>query len=226
MVTSGAARAIRRPKRRSKGLVGEWIRQEYDTSNVPDLSGNGNHGTITSATWVAGRRSPLRALSFDGSGDSVNCRNGASLQITSNTTIEGWFKTSANGDIIKKYNGTGNQRRFAVYITGGVMSFRISADGAAVKNINGSATVTDGIFRHFAAVYDSSYLYLYINGVSDKAPVAHTTGIFNSNQNLIFGQANVVGDFNGVLGLVRIYNRALSAREVLDNYNNSRRRFV
>ncbi len=62
-------------------------------ATITDFSGQGNHGTITGATWVR-LPSGLWVLSFDGD-DYVGCGNAVNLQITNNLGIEVWFKTPA-----------------------------------------------------------------------------------------------------------------------------------
>ena len=56
--------------------VGLWLMNEGGGSRVNDLSGNGNTGTHTGATWVAGNSCP--AVNYDGN-DYTNCGNGPSL---------------------------------------------------------------------------------------------------------------------------------------------------
>src|SRR4051812_47331231 len=59
-------------------------------------SGGGNHGTLTGGpAWQgpAGRPGGWGSVSFDGSDDYVDCGTGASLGITGDLTIAGWFLT-------------------------------------------------------------------------------------------------------------------------------------
>ena len=52
------------------GLVAAYSMDQGAGTTLPDLSGDGNTGTISGATWSAGGRFGS-ALSFNGSGDLV-----------------------------------------------------------------------------------------------------------------------------------------------------------
>ena len=59
-------------------------------TTVWDYSGNGNHGTITGATWVR-LSSGVWAKNFDGN-DYINCGTASNLQIATGF-LECWFRT-------------------------------------------------------------------------------------------------------------------------------------
>ena len=61
-------------------LVANWPMKEGTGSSIADLSGNGNTGTITGATWVKTTGGDS-CLSFDGTDDYVDCGNNASLSM-------------------------------------------------------------------------------------------------------------------------------------------------
>ena len=70
----------------------------------------------------------------------------------------------------------------------------------------------------------------YKNGIEDpNSPVnASTINPLSSTDPLYIGIRNPLSDpraFDGRIGAVQIYNRALSAAEVLQNYNNQKSRF-
>ena len=69
------------------GLVAAYAFDESSGSTVADASGNGNNGTISGATRVAGGRHG-GALSFDGVDDMVTVADAASLDLTSGMTLE------------------------------------------------------------------------------------------------------------------------------------------
>jgi parallel beta-helix repeat protein len=74
------------------GTVAWYHLNEATGTTVTDSSGNGNHGTISGATWRrSGSTNP--ALVFDGVDDTVSIPDDASLDLE-NMTIEFWMKTS------------------------------------------------------------------------------------------------------------------------------------
>jgi hypothetical protein len=64
--------------------------------SLPDLSGNGNNGTIANASWSTGGKYGS-ALSFNGTNAIVNVPDSASLDLTSGMTLEAWVNPSALG---------------------------------------------------------------------------------------------------------------------------------
>jgi len=85
------------------GLVGCWTMQEGGGSTVYDLSGHGNHGTLTNmdpaTDWVVGPYG--RALDFDGSDDYVNVAGAArTLGAASNLSLWIMVRPSFAGAVV------------------------------------------------------------------------------------------------------------------------------
>ena len=68
------------------GLVAAYGFNEGSGTVVTDLSGNGNNGTITTATWSASGKFGS-ALSFNGTNSWVTVTDSASLDLTSGMTL-------------------------------------------------------------------------------------------------------------------------------------------
>ena len=72
-------------------------------------------------------------------------------------------------------------------------------------------------WAHLAATYDGATMRFYVNGVQ-VASRAQTGAIATSTNPLQIGGDSIFGQyFAGRIDEVRIYNRALSASEVLDD---------
>src|SRR5262249_51552641 len=70
-------------------LVAAYGLNEGTGTTVTDLSGNGNNGTISNATWTtAGKYGG--ALSFNGTSSVVNIPDSPSLHLTTAMTLEAW----------------------------------------------------------------------------------------------------------------------------------------
>ena len=78
----------------SGGLVAAYSFDQGSGATVSDLSGQGNAGTISGATWTTQGRFGS-ALSFDGANDSVDLANPQELQLTGSVTLSGWINSSA-----------------------------------------------------------------------------------------------------------------------------------
>ncbi|MBI4009945.1 MAG: hypothetical protein HY361_02000 [Candidatus Aenigmarchaeota archaeon] len=227
-------------------LVAYWSFNDGSGTTAKDSGGN-NDGTLmnsTSATcfingacpeWVEGRHG--FALDFS-RGDYVNAGNDSSLKITGDLSIEAWVRINSsditgNPAIVSKWAGSvPNQRAYSIgFNLSDAITFAISKDGTFIGGasiINSTATFAGGPnWYHFVGTYKSvtdgtSKMNLYINGIKATAEVTTAVSpIFGSPVNLTIGASSPgSGQFNGTIDDVRIYNRALTADEILIEYNN------
>ncbi|PJC47265.1 MAG: hypothetical protein CO035_06585, partial [Candidatus Omnitrophica bacterium CG_4_9_14_0_2_um_filter_42_8] len=138
-------------------LVGYWNIDEGSGSYAYDASGSGKTGTITNATFVAGKFNT--ALSFDGSGDYVSM--GTVGGYSNALTVSAWVNHSAAadwddivaggcGDILFGFNS--NQLWWGCQCNSPVTGVQYNT------NINGA-------WHHVVGVYDGSTSRLYVDGV-------------------------------------------------------------
>ena len=177
-----------------------------------------------------------RALRFDG-GDNVSVVDGVALtklDLTNGMTLEAWVNPSTmNGwesVIYKERGGAGTGLlSYALYAQDGDPSLppagyvRTSAGGPD-RGIQALTQLPLNVWSHIAVTYTtgagpaSSTLNFYVNG----ALVQTITNAINQNllpstQPLRIGNSNasISEGFNGMIDEVRVYNRALSAAEIL-----------
>jgi hypothetical protein len=94
----------------------------------------------------------------------------------------------------------------------------------------GPNIVRDGLvsWYHVVGVYSANnFVKIYINGVEDYS---RTSGVYSSlnpdsTQNITSGWASGLSYFPGKIANSRIYNRALTAEEIQQNYNAQKSRF-
>ena len=80
----------------------------------------------------------------------------------------------------------------------------------------------DGNWNHIVVTYDETNLKFYINGALDET-IAYTSTIPNNDVDLHIGaRPDGVQLFESDIAQPRIYNRALTASEVLQNYNSGK----
>jgi len=213
------------------GLVGAWNFEEGSTGSadgatIVDLSGNSNDGTgndganNTGLSWTSGKYG--NAIDFDGTDDFVDCGDVLDMG-TDDLSIDCWIKAnlSAQAEVVWKGGGSDVQEGYQVFINGdGEMNFNIS-NGTNRVSTSPSHAVNDNTWHHIIAVADrTSSSYLYVDGV--QVAIASITGInddiSSTNKFTIGATASPSSPFNGLIDSVRIYNRALTASEVYDNY--------
>src|SRR5262249_31144954 len=84
-----ASACLRLEDRTLPSLVAAYSFDEGTGNVLHDVSGNGNDGTVASATWSSGKYGG--ALTFTGaSGSSVTVNDSASLDLTTGMTVEAW----------------------------------------------------------------------------------------------------------------------------------------
>lgn len=79
----------------SPDLVGAYSFDTGTGTSVPDVSGHGNAGTITGATWTTDGRYG-GALRFDGAGDLVRVPASTSLDMSRGLTLSAWIRPTAD----------------------------------------------------------------------------------------------------------------------------------
>ncbi len=220
----------------NKGLVGYWLFNEGMGDKVNDLSMNGNIGTLMGMAFpstVASGWNPSKkgvGLNFDGVNDYVDAGNAASLNITAAITVEAWIKlstVSANQVVVAKwYSGGWTINSYLLYIGQDLFNnkfgFSIQQTNGIIIIIHSTDTFNINEWTHIVGVADGFNLYVYKNGVSAGIPVSYDGSIAQQpTRDTIIGklrQEDNVYLFNGSISEVRIYNRALSVKEIMELY--------
>ncbi len=158
----------------------------------------------------------------------------------SNYTIEVWCwinstqnDTGTNdNDIVEKWN-TGNEGAYPYVIRWfrGTSNILIGAYNGS-SNPSASFAATTNTWQQIVAVFNHSGTTLsgYRNGAFQTSTALNLTGTISNSSLLNLGRRgdSVGGGFNyftGRIGILRIYNKALSAAEIAQNFQADRGRF-
>ena len=193
----------------SNGLVGYWKMDEASGDAV-DSSGNGYTGTVTGTTVTSGKYGNAR--SFNGS-ERITTTNAQQL---ADFTVSVWFKD--NGVV------TDYERLVDKSYAGG---FWLGRNGSSASSWGGGileanapygifGTFTDGQWNHMVSIRRGTTHELYANGTlvasnTVSASLLDTTAIQIGNGTTNQGATATIDE-------TRIYNRALSPKEVRDLY--------
>lgn len=203
-----------------------------------DLSGYGNHGTLTNMAnpstatsgWAAGG-----GCIYDGENDYLGMGNVLDFERTSSFSIGLWFKGAGSntGDfLVSKQTTTAYEYRgYIIYVDDfDRICFMLRNESKTGNYIRVStvATYTDTNRHRAVATYngnsDASGVKIYVDGIKQTTTIignALSATISNSASFNIAGRNNAVGsNFNGLIDDVRIFNRALSADEARELYSN------
>ena len=230
----------------SNGIIGCWDaagkRSYPGTGNTWTDDVNGNNGTLENMSAAYGFESDKGGIiRFDGADDYVEIGaygvNSVLNWGSGNGTVGVWMKSDDHqGTLIAMgAAGSGGKRYLIQYDnSGNKISFAMDND-VTLKAANGSDTdgLTDGKWHYVVGMRNGQYIYLYVDGVLDATTdlgAGYGSVDYTSNGGLYMGGIWHVGDtvghiWGGSLALAHIYNRALSADEVSQNYNATKWRF-
>jgi hypothetical protein len=200
-----------------------------------DFSGNSNNGTLLNGpTFNTGSGG---SIVFDGAEDYVTIPYRPSLGLTSQGSINIWcYPTTLSQGLFAGLLGMttgGNNNEQSYYILWRKQNNNIQAgiqNGGTYNTIQ-TPLPTSISWYNFTLTWNGSSLNLYQNGVSVSTPVAQTINAQALNSAVAVGGRMFGGDsgnngyFNGYIPIAQIYNRALTATEVLQNYNATRGKF-
>jgi hypothetical protein len=187
-----------------------------------DLSGRNNVSTITNSPVYSSSNGGY--FNFDGVDDYVEIQNSSSISPTSEITVSCWCRvTAASGTMIRRngndylleWNPETNKLEWYLFTSSGAY-FIYSSLGL-------SFNVWYNTLVNYKAGVGGN---MYLNG-SILPTTVGATELGNLNQsNSYLRVGNYGGEtFQGSIAQVSIYNRALSAAEVAQNYAATRGRF-
>ncbi len=201
-----------------------------------DLSGNGNNGTLTNGpTFSAGN---MGSIVFDGTNDYVDTVNtGTTFQFANVTfTVSLWIKTtSSTGGVIISKGATASTAGwlFQFDSSGTVSGTTKGSDGFNTYNRSSTSTVNNNTWRNIVSVYTtntttlgSNTTSIYIDGVLSNGTGTLGGAVYATTTDTIqIGRRPTGAYWSGSVSNIQIYNRALSATEILQNYNATKSRF-
>ena len=183
-----------------------------------------NNGTLTNGPTYS--LATNGSIVFDGTNDYVAA---TAPTFFNNYTISCFFNiTSLNASaagLIVWGNETTSQRRGIVYWNGGSGTNYKIYSSTFGSNVAGTTNLAISTWYHATVTVDGSgNAAVYLNGLQQNTGT--NTLATPSANTLKIGTSISAGEYlNGQIALVQIYNRVLSASEVLQNFNADRQRF-
>jgi len=94
-------------------------------------------------------------------------------------------------------------------------------------SVNAVGNYIDGNWHNVVGTYDKQNLKIYVDGVLKNTSSSFTSDIlYSGTLNFLIGfHAESTTYFEGKIATTSLYNRALTATEVLQNYNATKTRF-
>jgi hypothetical protein len=210
----------------TNGLVGYWP----FNGNANDESGNGNNGTVNGATLAQDRFGIAdKAYSFNGVDNNIEIADSPELNFGVNPSfsISMWYTvnslqpmgllTKAQTSFLDPNVNGWNWKGYNFYLESGVAYIQHSAP------CNGNMTYSiDPLPNHLVMTIENSTIRIFMNSVEvlQFSCGNLTTETVSNNMPLFFGiDRDQFSHLNGTLDDIGIWNRALTADEVLTLYN-------
>ena len=205
-----------------------------DKNSYPD---SGTTWRNMSENEVSGTNSNMTYSSLNGGHFIFNnvssvstISNYPALNPTTELTIESWVNFDANSDDFIFEKGNVNTQ-YSLFSHSTDIVFRTYHSGDVTYHTQNPAKSTVGVvngqWHHIVGSWDGSTKRIYIDGILKDSVsksgnlITQTTGAAIGR----FGGTSTGYFFGGKIAKVSVYNKGLSASEVLQNYNAQKSRF-
>jgi len=192
-----------------------------------DRGGNGNNGTLTNGPTFDSANGG--SIVFAGDDEYIATNNILELG-SSNFSINIIFKstgTSWQYFTSNKANFNGPFCRTGMELTSGKLRFYLEEDNQSNLVVLSQNAYNDGNWYEVVFVRTGSTGYIYVNGQLENSGTTKSGNVGDSTSNWAIGggPGDSSGNLIGSISTVKIYNKALTADEVLQNYNATKSRF-
>jgi hypothetical protein len=199
----------------------------FDAGNLVSYGGDGTttYSLINSTTGTLNNGVGFNSanggyFTFDGTDDNINIATvgGYSNQLT----CESWFRTTSSATWKNMICGPGGDIIYTV--NGNKINFGSQGSNPIPHDNLSNTIVNTGAWFHACVTYNGATVNIYINGVLD-ATYSETGSQTPGNLRIGSNEAGNSEFFSGDLPIVRLYNRALTQAEVIQNFNAQKARF-
>ncbi len=226
------------------GIVAHWSMDDNAATDVVIDSAGSDTGELvngdndmTSENSIAGKVNT--ALDFDGNDDYIQVSDSASLDVTS-VTISAWAKISSQFGveyIVTKMDDwnvpafyTGSRASYGIQIFSGRVAFMVSDTGHAMVAEETISKLSTNTWHHIVGTYDGAGTHLiYVDGdLADSNGRGFASGpIYVGPGRLTIGalfngwSGLYVGEFDGPIDDVMVFDRVLSPTEISSLYRDT-----
>ena len=188
---------------------------EDNPGTAVDWGPNSNAGTGTGTDRVIGRFG--NALTANGAGN-VLVPHDSALDSIDEVTIEMWLRRDGPTSDVEILAAKGDPSSFGLILSGEMLIFGIT-DDENVQWTTMTTGVTDGLWHHIVGIYDGTEVALYVDGsLAASAPTLGATPANNTDAISIASFYGVGAFFSGEIDQLHLFERALSASEVVEQY--------
>jgi len=221
----------------------EFTNVDTGTDNFSSMSSNlttwtdmvgGNDGTLTNTPYhFIDSDGTNGYISFDGVDDKVVIPYNSSLKPVSAITMEAFCYIVNNGtnwaSLIQYPQSSSSHTDpyfdWSIYLSMGSRLLHTRIDGGSASSPSNVWNFNE--WTHVAITFENQSVKYYVNGNNVGSSLISQTSITYDANNPVYIGTNAAGGepFEGRLSNVKVYNRALSASEIQQNFNALRGRF-
>lgn len=191
------------------------------TTTWKDLSGNGNDATVTGGRWIN------NSLEFTTSNTTNGVKTNSNFSINYNNTFNIVFKYTGGNGIDPLFGArqisTGNEGFMIWNWSDSNNYLGLDTKGSFTRRILKDGKLETGKYYDLTVTFSENTAKLYLNGTLENT-ITFTTGTVNSFPLTVFSAGGTQNSLGNIYS-VKIYNRALSDNEVLQNYNIDRTKY-
>ena len=196
----------------SADIIAHWPLDTIKDGLTIDVSGSGNHGQVQGARLVTGVSG--NGMRFRGN-DCIRVLLAPGIDITTTDfSLEAWVKPEGNNGLLVGNPGGNMGPHWMLMMEQERLGVSVNSGGGA-KVIRTAGVVEKNRWHHVIAVRDGNELRFYVDG-QVIGNMSGVSGNVNSGKDVYLGES-----FEGCLDEVRIYGRALSEEEILNNYRGA-----
>ena len=186
-----------------------------------NLVANNDVSLINGLGWQSGNGG---YFSSDGTDDAMTTPDATNLDLV-DFTLEGWVWWDQHKNygsfLVKGPGGAGNLFNYSFFGYVNTVSFGFG-DGSNYRAIYISPPAINE-WHHIVGTYDGSTLKFYLNStLATSTSITATPNQNNDALQILQSQYSI----DGRIGCAKVYNKALTAAEVLQNYNAQKNRFI
>ena len=186
-----------------------------------DLSGNGNTGTLTNGPTYSSAN--FGSIAFDGSNDAIALSN---ITPTSGASFSAWININGSnsnfGAIFANWSDVGGGSAYWIgTLNNQSTTIQVYFNGSLISNITSLPLNT---WMLLTISHTGSICKGYINAI-EIFSLSSTLTTSTNNTSIGYDITRTNYPFKGNIAQVSIYNKALTATEISQNYNATRRRF-
>lgn len=222
--------------------IGWWKLDECQGSTANDSSGNSNNGAITigasgsqdylgtcqigtSAAWTNGAIGHINSsLNFDGTDDYIDLGNNSSLDLTSEFTLSTWLKsdTGDTGYILGRFQASdaGYMMRWN--------NTNLTLYYGNTENVSSSSFSSTNNWVHAVITFNNGIVNFYRNGLligTNSEITINSAPSINNTIGSRWGGSTTGHYFQGQIDDARIYNYALTNKQIKTVYNGGATNF-